>query len=224
MAYFVPIVSRSGTGKSTSGRNLNPETTYWANCDNKPLPFPKAREKYNEEKGNYITGSNPAEIINFLKAAHKKTEIKEVIIDTMSHIMVNYVMNAGFRADSGFKKWANLSGSIFDIMDIINTKMRDDIIVYCMFHPTEGTNDEGFTMRKIATQGQQLDKMSIESFASVVLFSKVDKIPGQKAKYMFETQTDGVSTAKSPMGMFEEETIENDLVLVSKKIREYTGI
>lgn len=224
MAYFVPIVSRSGTGKSTSGRNLNPETTYWANCDNKPLPFEKAREKYNEEKGNYITSSSPQEVRDFLKKAHKDEKIKEVIIDTASHIMTNFVMSKAFRKQKGYDKWTDLSGNIYDIIDIINTKMRDDIIVYVMFHPEESINDEGQSIRRIAVQGKQLEKVSIESFASVVLFSRVEKLPQQPAKYLFETQTDGISTAKTPMGMFDEDEIDNDLVIVSQRIREFSGI
>jgi hypothetical protein len=58
----------------------------------------------------------------------------------------------------------------------------------------------------------------IEGFFSIVL--RAEKIDG---KYVFQTNTDGLSVTKSPMGMFPE-IIDNDLLVVDKTIREYYGL
>jgi hypothetical protein len=51
---------------------------------------------------------------------------------------------------------------------------------------------------------------------TLVLLSKRDG-----DKNYFYTQNDGTHPAKTPMGMFEEQKIDNDLLLVANKIKSY---
>lgn len=82
MAHLVFIVGESGTGKSSSLRNLNPEETVVINTDQKALPFKKFRDKYNEDKGNYIQSSNVTDVLKKLSEVNKNSKVSTVVIDT----------------------------------------------------------------------------------------------------------------------------------------------
>ena len=154
MAHLVFVVAKSGMGKSTSLRHLNPDETLIINTDKKALPFKKFSDMYNEEKGNYLKSSNPEDVMNALKKASKEKKIKTAVIDTWSRIMTDFIMNKGFRANSGFEKWAKLSGSQYDLISSINEKMRDDMIIYLFAHPETIYDDDGFAKERIAVQGE----------------------------------------------------------------------
>jgi ABC-type ATPase with predicted acetyltransferase domain len=224
MGQLVFLVGKSGMGKSTSLRNLNSDETVIINTDQKALPFKKFMESYNEEKGNYIKSSDIETVISKLKEAHKNSGIKSIVVDTVSRIMTDAVMHPNFRASKGFEKWTKMSGSIYDLMSIINEKLRDDIIVYLMAHPETHFDEDGFARERIAVQGKQLEKFAPESFSSIVLYAEVKKTPGQPNRHIFRTISSGSDTCKSPLEMFDEEEIDNDLVIVEKAIRDYYGL
>ena len=68
---------------------------------------------------------------------------------------------------------------------------------------------------RIKTSGKKLDKITLESKFPVVLLAKV--IDG---KHIFETKAN-FSTAKTPLGAFESNHIENDISEVLKVLDEY---
>jgi hypothetical protein len=221
MAHLVFIGGKSGTGKSTSGRNLDPSSTVWINCDQKALPFKKFKDKYNEKAGNYHSTSNVDEVMAVLKASHKNDKVKTIIIDTWSRVMTDFVMSKEFRGDKGFGKWSKLSGSQYDLINTINEKLRDDIVVYLMCHIDSVQDSDGFNTDKVVVQGKQLEKYVPESFSSIVLYAEVIKNPGKPNEHVFRTVNNGNDTVKTPIDMFDEEYIPNDLVLVNKAIAEY---
>lgn len=210
-------------GKSTSGRNLNPDETLWINSDQKALPFKKFGEKYNEKNGNYFKSSDVNEIITKIKEAHKNPKIKTIILDTWSRVMTDAVMSPQFRGTKGFDKWTTMSGGQYDLINIINEKLREDIIVYLFAHP-EVHDEDGYTRERIAVQGKQLEKHVPESFSTIVLYAEVMKTPGEPNRHVFRTVSSGTDTCKTPIEMFEENVIDNDLVIVNKAIREYYGV
>jgi len=224
MGQLVFVVGKSGMGKSTSLRNLNSEETVIINTDQKPLPFKKFKEKYNEEKGNYTKTSNVDEVINKLKECHKNKTVKTVIVDTWSRIMTDTVMSPEFRAQKGFEKWTKMSGSQYDLINIINERLRDDVIVYLFAHPETHYDESGYATERIGVQGKQLERFVPESFSSIVLYAEIKKIPGQPNQHLFRTVSSGADTCKTPIEMFEEQEIDNDLVFVNNAIREYYGI
>jgi energy-coupling factor transporter ATP-binding protein EcfA2 len=221
MGQLVFIVGPSGSGKSTSGRNLDPATTGIINSDQKALPFKAFNSSYNEEKGNYVKTSETKGCVGALKTFHKKKEVKVVLLDTWSRIMTDAVMNPEFRGEKGFGKWGEFSASQYDLINIINDKLRDNMIVYVMAHPDSVTDDFGAVSQKIAVQGKQLEKFVPESFSSIVLYTEVQKIHGEPNRHVFRTRSSGTDTCKTPIDMFEEEYIDNDLTIVDKAIREY---
>lgn len=224
MGQLIFIVAKTGMGKSSSLRNLNEDETMLINSDLKALPFKQFSLRYNEQKGNYVKTSDMQTIISKFKEAHKNPKIKTIIVDTWSHVMVDAVMHPSFRAEKGFDKYGKFAAAQYDLINLINDKLRDDIIVYLFAHPEVHYDESGFSSERIGVQGQMLQRFVPESFSSVVLYGDIIKTPGKPNEHIFRTVNTGTNTCKTPMQMFNEEYVENDLVIVNKIIREYYGI
>ncbi len=224
MAQLVFLVGRSGMGKSTSLRNLNPDETVIINTDQKALPFRQFNQKYNEEKRNYRKTSDVNTVISTLMKVNKNEEVKTVIIDTWSRIMTDAIMSQSFRSEKGFDKWSKMAASQYDLINIINDSMRDDIIVYLFAHPETHYDEAGFASERIGVQGKMLERFVPESFIYIVLYAEIIKQPGQPNRHVFRTVSSGSDTCKTPLEMFEDSEVENDLVLVNQAIREYYSI
>src|SRR5690606_18587420 len=110
MGQLVFLVGKSGSGKSTSLRNLNSDETVIINTDQKALPFRNFSEKYNSEKGNYLKTADPSKVIEKLKQCHKNSNVKTVIIDTVSRLMTDEVQSSAFKTSKDkFGKWDDLA-------------------------------------------------------------------------------------------------------------------
>lgn len=223
MAKLVFVVGDSGSGKSTAARNLDPATTVIINSDQKDLPFRQFKKKYNSENKNYKKTSNAREIKSLLLKINEMPHVKTVVIDTFTRIMTDYVMSGAFRSSNGFQKWGDLAGDIYDLINIINEKVNDNVIVYAYCHPETIMTEEGRMVKRIATQGKQLEKFTPESFSSIVFYTTVKSLPGQPSEFFFRTVNTGKDTCKTPLEMFDEELVPNDLVEINKKINEYYG-
>lgn len=223
MGQLVFVVGKSGTGKSTSLRNLNPDETVLINTDQKALPFKQFGLKYNEEKGNYCKTSDVHEVIATLKKAHGNPKVKTVVIDTWSRIMTDAVMNPSFRSEKGFDKYGKFAANQYDLINIINDKLREDIIVYLFAHPETHYDEAGFTSERIGVQGKMLERFVPESFSSIVMYAEIVRTPGQPNKHVFRTVNSN-DTCKTPMEMFSDVVVDNDLVEVNAAIREYYAI
>lgn len=208
-------MGESGSGKTTSLRNLDPKTTIYMDCDKKGLSWKGWKDQYNAENGNYFKDdhANVAKLllqkVNTDKA-YKDTKV--VIIDTLNGIMVADEMRR--MKEKGFDKWQDLAASVYDVIDYA-LSMRDGVTVIFTAHTQTDHDDNGFMFTRIKTSGRKLDKIVLESKFPVVLHAKV--IDG---KHVFETQAD-FSTAKTPLGAFEDKYIDNDIVEVLKVLEEY---
>lgn len=223
MAKLVFVVGESGGGKSTAARNLDPKTTVIINSDQKDLPFKQFTVNYNSENKNYKKTSNAKEIKALLLKINDMPHVETVVIDTFTRIMTDYVMSNEFRSANGFAKWGDLSGDMYDLINIINEKISDDVIVYAYCHPETIITEEGRMQKRISVQGKQLEKMAPESFSSIVFYTEVKSIPGQPSEFFFKTVANSKDTCKTPMEMFEDDLVPNDLVLINEKINEYYG-
>lgn len=205
MAEKILIMGESGTGKSTSMRNLDPAITAIVNPVGKPLPF-----KGKFEKLNSVTDSG--EIIEYMKKQVKAGK-KVIVVDDFQYILSIPYMNR--IKEAGWDKWNDFGANYFEIVDVCK-ELPDDVMVYYMTH-TE-TLDNGITTIKLI--GKLLrEKITIEGLFTIVLRTSV--IDG---KYYFLTQNSGKDTVKSPMGMFPAYAIDNDLRYVDEKIRNYYEI
>jgi|ERR1700677_276492 len=211
MSNLVVILGESGTGKSTSYRNLDPKETFIINVLSKPLPFRGYKKNYNEDNLNYLECDEYRKIITWLHAINeRRKEIKHVIIDDFS-----FLMNIEFMKrcrEKSFDKFTDMGSNMFDIMEVFKT-FRPDLLCFIMCH----TEKDHAGIIKPKTVGKMTaDYVGIAERVSIVLHTQV--VDGQ---FKFLTQHDGFSVAKSPMEMFADKYIDNDLLPVVKAMIDY---
>lgn len=212
MSRGILVLGESGSGKTTSLRNLPPSSTFIFDCDRKGLSWKGWRKQYSRENKNYVQTSDQNIILRGLeKINDEQKHIKVVVIDTLNTIMVDDERSR--RNEKSFDKWSDLAWSVWDIITNIHL-YRDDLTIVCMAHTQTDRDDSGYIFTHIKTSGRKLEKLVPESKFTTVLLAK-----GSEGKYVFETNANH-STAKSPMGCFEP-VIDNDISMVIKKLEEY---
>lgn len=213
MSIATMILGESGTGKSTSLRNMNADEVLLIQSIRKPLPFRSKHWKHYDKEsapaGNIHVLDESDRIIN----AMKKTKRKIIVIDDFQYILANEFMRRS--SEVGFTKFTEIGKHAWDIL-VEAATLPDDVRVYILAH-TE-TTESGKVKAK--TIGKMLDeKITLEGMLTIVLRTQV-----VNGNYLFSTQNNGNDTVKSPMGLFENETIENDLAAVDAAIQEYYSI
>lgn len=215
MAKVICIAGESGSGKTTSMRNLDPKTTFYIDCDKKGLSWKGWRTQYNKENKNYLCNDWVAVVQQTLQVISSNKEyakVKVVVIDTINGLMVADEMRRS--KEKGYDKWVDLASCVWDL--VCNAyELRDDLTVIFVAHTQTERDDSGYAFTRIKTSGKKLDKIVLESKFTTVLLAKV--VDGQ---YLFETHANN-STAKTPMGAFEEDEVPNDIVEVLKVLEEF---
>lgn len=214
MARVIGCMGESGSGKTTSCRNLDPATTYYIDCDKKGLSWKGWREQYNLQNKNYYATNVPTLVLEILKKVNEDPDrrIKTVVIDTINGVMVAEEMrNAKVQ---GYGKWTDLAQYVWEIFEYA-LSMKDDITVIILAHSITDTDDNGIVFTHIRTNGRKLEKIVLESKLTTVLLA--DCKDGQ---YIFHTKPDR-STVKTPIGAFDQDEIPNDIVEVIKALEEY---
>lgn len=209
------IMGESGSGKTTSMRNLDPKTTMYVDCDKKGLSWKGWREQYSGDNKNYLQTDFPQVALQILQKVDKSDQykhIKVIVFDTINGLMVADEMRR--MKEKNYDKWMDLAASIYNLIDYALT-VRDDLTPIFIAHTQTDHDDNGFIFTRIKTSGRKLDKITLESKFSTVLLAKV--VDG---KYVFETQSDN-STAKSPMGAFDEKDIPNDMAAVLEALKDF---
>ena len=214
MARSILLMGESGAGKTTSLRNLDPKTTFIVDCDKKGLPWRGWKRQYSTESKNYfMTSKTPAiwEVLNRING-QDLAHVKVVVIDTLNGIMVDDEM-ARMR-EKNYDKWADLAASIYSLISDIHL-LRDDLTVVCIAHSQTDRDDNGYMFTRMKTSGRKLDKIVPESKFNMVLLAKASD-----GQYVFETKANH-STAKTPMGLFAEREIPNDMAAVIRALDKY---
>lgn len=198
MGIPVLILGESGSGKSASLRNFEENEVGIFNVAGKPLPFRKQLKKVN----NAIY----TDIIKGLKLG----KVKTYVIDDSQYLMAFEMFDKA--KEMGYNKFTDVALHFRNLVDYIIKETPDDYIIYFLHH-TEQTETGKI---KAKTSGKMLDnQLTLEGLFSIVLLCKTDG-----KEHYFETQSDGFTTCKSPMEMFEFK-IDNDLKMVDTTIREY---
>lgn len=202
MANKILIMGESGTGKSTSMRNFGSDEIAIVNPVGKPLPF----------RGKFATldGVTESRKINQFMDKMVDEGKKVIVVDDFQYILSVPYMNR--IKEAGWDKWNDFGDNYFTILDHVNS-LPDNVNVYFLTH-TE-TLENGITTIKLI--GKMLrEKITIEGLFTIVLQTQVSE-----GNYYFLTQNSGKNTVKSPMGMFDSYSIENDLKYVDDKVRNY---
>lgn len=214
------ILGKSGTGKSTSMRNLDPANTALIQVIRKPLPFRSANwKRYSKElepQGNVFVTENWANIIKIMRGTKRKV----IVIDDFQYLLANEFMRR--TEEKGYDKFTEIAKHAWEVLGVASD-LADDVRVYVLSHVEE---NEATGAMKMKTIGKLLDeKITLEGLVTICLRTHVDN-SGNTAeeKYRFITQNTGMDTSKSPEGMFASESIPNDLKAVDSAICDYYGI
>lgn len=212
MSTAVLILGESGTGKSTSLRNLNPAKTLLIQAIRKPLPFKAKGWKVRaaiKDDGNVFQTDDAILMEKLLRQSPHEI----VVIDDFQYVMANeYMRRTG---EKGYEKFTDIGKNAWNVLTAAS-QLAPNRRVYILSHTA--TDELGRT--KIKTIGKMLDeKITLEGMVTIVLRTQV-----RDGHYTFATQNNGSDTTKSPMGMFSDQFIENDLAAVNAAICDYYEI
>lgn len=212
MSIATLIIGESGTGKSTSLRNLDPTNALLIQVIKKPLPFRSTGWSYfdREKKGGNIFVTDQW---NEILTIATKTKRKVIVIDDFQYMLANEFMR---RSDErGFDKFTEIGRHAWEVITELS-RLPDDVRVYILSHSNESESG----MVKMKTIGKLLDdKIAPEGMFTIVLRTVV-----VDSKYHFSTVNSGSDVVKSPIGMFDAPKIDNDLAAVDTAIASYYGI
>lgn len=230
MAKTLCVMGISGSGKSSSIRTLDPETTFYIDADGKGLTWKGWKEQYNKEKGNYYRTNYPQLVERWLywlngqeKADNGKvTEAKNknglkykvVIIDTLNALMIAEEQRQ--MKTVGYDKWADLAANIWNILELALT-LRDDLTVVFTAHTETVSDDNGIVETHIATSGRKLRKMVPESKINTVLLAEIN----DAGEHVFVTKRQNTTAKEGFMDAFENDEMPNDLKAVIEKLEEF---
>jgi hypothetical protein len=234
--HKILILGKSGTGKTSSLRNLDPKETIIINPDKKSLPLENWRKNYvtikkedgttDLTKSNYFEVSKSAHILKILEASKNNDKIKTIVLDTITHLITSTYMTETIGKD--FKAYQSLGLAIYQILDVIRDYPKTIIITA---HIDDAFNDMGQRQIDVKSYGKMIKDMEIPSFFTTVLITDV-LIKDSNREYVFRTQSLGNDPVKSPV-IFKENNeivtalpfnIPNDIKYVIKELNKFEGI
>ena len=213
MAKVICVMGESGSGKTTSCRNLNPKETFYVDADRKGLSWRGWKEHFNSASKNYKQTSDVYKIREIMQGiSDNASHVKIIVVDTINTIMADDEIRR--MKEHGYDKWQDLAMCIWDLISEAHM-LRDDMTVIFIGHTQTERDDSGIQFTRLKTNGKKLDKLTLESKFTTVLLSKcVD------GKHVFEVHANK-STAKTPMGAYSTPTAENDMAKVLEVLADY---
>lgn len=223
-AETILILGESGRGKTTSLRNLNPKETFIISTTAKPLPWRGWKKNYikfdpkTNPEGNWCQCSKSTMIANLIKyVSVKRLEIKNIVIDDLQYAMAFEFMDR--RKEKGYEKFNDIGGDFTDLLRVADI-VRDDLKLIFTGH-SENVGDAMNEYWTLKTVGKMVkEKITPEGLFTYVFHATVEE-GDSGMEYKFLTNTDGSHVAKTPLGMFEDIKIDNDMNEIIKTIDAY---
>lgn len=214
MSIACMVLGESGTGKSTSLRNLDHAHTLLIQPVKKPLPFRSSEWKpasKNNPAGSVFCTDDSATMVK----AMQRTQKEIIVIDDFQYLLANEFMRRVTdvaKGNEAFAKYNEIARHAWDVL-MAASSLPDHKRVYILSH----TSTDDFGKTRIKTIGKLLDeKIVMEGLVTIVLRTVV-----QNGNYLFSTRNSGSDTVKSPIGLFDDELIANDLAEVDSAIFSY---
>ena len=224
MANNVIILGKSGAGKSTSIKGLNPKETVIINTLKKRLPFKGSNSLYNKENKNLFNVDEYTNIISLLQnISEKATYVKNIVLDDMIYVMRKEYFRRS--KESGYGKYTELAAHFQQVISTCEG-LREDLNIFFILHSEDVMSDNSITGYKVSTIGKLLDSQyNPVEVVPMVLYAAVKYDEKGIPSYGFYTHAAKEGSieipAKTPEGMFEDNFIANDLGVVVKAMNEY---
>ena len=218
MAKVIGCMGESGSGKTTAMRNLPPKETFYIDCDKKGLNWKGWKKQYSVENKNYFATDSFSTCKTLMEKVDKSENfrhIKYLVIDTINGMMVAEEMRI-LAMQGGDKRsaWTDLASNGWDIINKA-LALRDNLTVIILCHSETISDDNGIVKTRIKTNGRKLEKLVLESKMTTVVWAV-----RQDGKYKFILSADG-STCKVPLGAFQTDECDNDIMIVIKALEDY---
>lgn len=218
MAKVIGCMGESGSGKTTAMRNLPPKETFYIDCDKKGLNWKGWKKQYSVENKNYFATDSFSSCKSLMDKVDKSENFKHIkylVIDTINGMMVAEEMRI-LAMQGGDKRsaWTDLASNGWDIINKA-LALRDNLTVIILCHSETVSDDNGIVKTRIKTNGRKLEKLVLESKMTTVVWAV-----RQDGKYKFILSADG-STCKVPLGAFQTDECDNDIMIVIKALEEY---
>ena len=218
MSVVIGCMGESGSGKTTAMRNLPPKETFYIDCDKKGLNWKGWRKQYSVDNKNYFATDSFSTCKTLMDKVDKSENfrnIKYLVIDTINGMMVAEEMRI-LAMQGGDKRsaWTDLASNGWDIINKA-LALRDNLTVIILCHSETISDDNGIVKTRIKTNGRKLEKLVLESKMTTVVWAV-----RQDGKYKFILSADG-STCKVPLGAFQTDECDNDIMIVIKALEEY---
>jgi hypothetical protein len=201
-------------------RNLPPEQTFYCDCDKKGMNWKGWKKQYNDQNDppNYWRSDSfsvISSILDKVNAEDKFKGVKYLVIDTINGLMVAEEMRI-LAMQSGDKRsaWTDLAQNGWAIVNKA-LEMRDDLTVIILAHSETISDENGIVKTRIKTNGRKLEKLVLESKMTTVVWAV-----RHDDKYKFILSADG-STCKVPLGAFDEQECDNDIMIVIKALEDF---
>ena len=209
MGQCVLVLGASGSGKTTGIRNMDRKTTVVCQVEKQRLPF---REGFPMalKNANY---TNIVELFKQIRDGARK-DIRAIVIDDSQFLMVNEFFDKA--AEKGYEKFTSIALNFRNLIHWANIGLPEDVVVYFLHH----TQVDEYGKTKAKTIGKMLDeKLTVEGCYDIVLMTERNQ-----DGWFFRTHSTGADPVKTPIDMFDDDLIPNDLAAVDARIREYYGM
>ena len=209
------IAGPSGSGKSSSMRNLGPETVV-LNTERKVLPF--------GERGIVnISVETTAKMDSALERLHANGTFRVVVIDSFSEY-VDILMHECKQKAKGYDVYSMFNSELFMFFQRLKSLKGKDVFI--IGHPEILTDADGNRIQRLRVPGK-INEGMIEKNSVCTFFSKtIRRDDGKGVEYRFITNTDGELPSKTPMGMYNPDNeflIDNDIKKVIERFNAYYG-
>lgn len=213
------VIGKSGSGKTYSLKNCDPDKFGVISVEKGRLPFkskikvariPKSLKNPDGTEVSSYSALNRARYAWLTQVIRGSKGLKSIVIDDSQYLLVNEMFDRS--SEKGYDKFTDIAKNFRDLVHFVNEAAPDDMIVYFLHHSETGADGR----EKCKTIGKMLEeKLVIEGMFDVVIYC---------ADHKFYTQANEISSAKTPEGMFEDLEIPNDLAAVDSAIREYWNL